>query len=111
MGTSNGHGNKEHITKLNILLQTKAPAEDLMQAMAHCFIDVLEKIEDREERQREIDIKLFGSDKLKIKGFFSEVQPIINDYRKFKWLAALLWIPGAAIIIAFWEYVQRKFFI
>lgn len=117
MAQGNGQGYKEHLLKLNILLEEKAPADDLMPALTHCFIDVLSKLEEREGEQKEINEVLFGKKTIvdgevikDSKGVIAELRPIIKDYKVLKAMIAFVWVPGAAIAIALWEYAKRKIF-
>lgn len=106
MSEQNGLGTKEHIAKLNILIESKATAEDLMPAVAYCLVDVLQKLEEREERQKEIDTVLFGNEKMKVTGLLNDAQPIIKMYKKFGWLTALLWIPLGYLLYLFFDYIK-----
>ena len=109
MAEGNGIGNSEHIAKLNILLETSAPAEELMPALTRCFVDVLRQMEEREKRQAKIDKVLFGDEELEVAGLVNEIRPIIKGYKTLKIIVALVWIPGAAIIIALWEFLKEYF--
>lgn len=117
MSEKNGRGYKEHLLKLNILLEENAPADDLMPALTHCFIDVLNRLEENQKEQREINEVLFGKKTIingevikDSKGVIAELRPIIKDYKTLRTMIAFVWVPGAAIAIALWEYFKRKVF-
>lgn len=114
MSASNGQGTKEHLAKLTILVEQESPAEDIMPAMAACIIDMAKNYEEEKKRQKETEDRqkryetiLFGDEKLGVKGLVEDVKPIIATYRKFGWLAALIWIPIGGLFYFLFDLLKE----
>jgi len=106
----NGKGTKEHLATVKILLDSKEPDTDkLVVALAHCFTDVLEKIEAREKRQEEIDVVLFGSEKLGVKGVLKEIKPLLLFYRRFLTIVSFIAAAFGAYKLGALDVIKKIF--
>lgn len=107
MSEGNGQGTREHLTNLKILLSQEEATPDLTLALAHCFVDVLEKIEKREKRQEEIDTALFGNEKLGVKGLIKEIKPLLLFYRRFLTITAFVIALFTSWKLGVWDVIKN----
>lgn len=109
MSEGNGQGTREHLNNLKILLSQEEATPDLTLALAHCFVDVLEKIEKREKRQEEIDTVLFGNEKLGVKGLIKEIKPLLLFYRRFLTITAFIAVAFGAYKTGALDWIKKIF--
>lgn len=78
--------------KLNNLINSNSTkTEDWLPVLAQCFMYQQQQIEHSNKRFDVISKRLFGDEEAKQIGLIDEIVPVIIFFKKYFWIASIVW--------------------